>query len=215
MAVKRLGVIGDIHGEHAFLASVLETFEGRGVDLVVATGDIADGKGSVDICCELLKAHEVATVCGNHDRWILAGTSRDLPDATAVTDLSEQSKTFLRQLPRMIELDTIKGLALLCHGIGPNDMAKVGPDDFGYALEANDDLQGLLRSRYFRWVINGHSHRRMVRAFPGLTIINAGTLKREHSPGFIEIDFEQGAVFTFDLAPDGTMQTPPGRIALT
>ena len=42
--------------------------------------------------------------------------------------------------------DTIKGLALLCHGIGPNDMAKVGPDDFGYALgmafQMADDVKG-------------------------------------------------------------------------
>jgi predicted phosphodiesterase len=208
MALKRIGVIGDIHAEHTHLESALATLEERRVELVVATGDIADGKGSVDACCELLKAHGVVTVRGNHDRWLLAGTSRDLLDATVLAELSESSRAFLQRLPPMIELSTVQGVALLCHGIGPNDMAKVGPDDFGNAIETNDELQYLLRSGAFRWLINGHSHRRMVRAFPGLTVINAGTLRREHTPGFIEVDFEQGAVFAFEFAADGSIAGP-------
>ncbi len=38
----------------------------------------------------------------------------------------------------MVELNVTDSLALLCHGIGPNDIAKVGPDDFGYAIDTND-----------------------------------------------------------------------------
>ncbi len=215
MALKRIGVIGDIHAEHTRLESALLTLSERNVELVVATGDIADGKGSVDACCALLKSHGVVTVRGNHDRWLLAGTSRDLPDATVLAELTEPARSFLQRLPPMIELSTIRGVALLCHGIGTNDMAKVGPDEFGYALETNDELQYLLRSGDCRWLINGHSHRRMVRAFPGLTIINAGTLKREHTPGFIEVDFEQGTVLAFEFQPDGAILGPTGRVGLT
>jgi predicted phosphodiesterase len=114
----------------------------------------------------------------------------------------------------MVEIATAKGTALLCHGLGPNDMAKVGPDDFGYALATNDDLQNLVQNGYFRWVINGHSHRRMVRSFPGLTIINAGTLKPEHSPGFLEIDFDRELVLVFEFSPDGSIAAVPTSIAL-
>ena len=213
MAVGRIGVIGDIHAQHVRLASALAALEERGVELVLATGDIADGSGSVEECCRLLEAHGFVTVCGNHDRWLLAGTARDLHEATVLADLSENSRAFLARLPRMVELATARGTALLCHGLGPNDMSKVGPDDFGYALATNDELQNLLRNGYFRWVINGHSHRQMVRPFPGMTIINAGTL-RPHSPCFLEIDFEQEVVSVFEFAADGSITPVPARIAL-
>jgi predicted phosphodiesterase len=213
MSVRRIGVIGDIHARHVRLASALATLDERRVDLIVATGDIADGAGSVDECCKLLQAHNVVTVCGNHERWLLAGTARDLPEATTLADVSPESQAFLARLPRMVEIATVTGTALLCHGLGPNDMAKVGPDDFGYALETNDDLQNLLRNGYFRWVVNGHSHRRMVRAFPGLTIINAGTLKPDSSC-FLEVDFERGVVLVFEFGPDDSILPVPTSIAL-
>jgi predicted phosphodiesterase len=212
--VERVGVIGDIHAEHAHLKEALDVLEARGLELVIATGDVVDGLGSVDLCCELLAAHRVVTVCGNHDRWLLAGTSRDLPDATNPASVSDRSRAFLESLPRMVELSTPSGLALLCHGLGHNDMAKVAPDDFGYALESNDDLQNLLRNRHFRWVISGHSHHRMVRAFSGVSVINAGTLKRDHSPSFLEIDFVRASVLVFQFAIDGTVSLPPAAVAL-
>jgi len=214
VAFGRIGAIGDIHAEPVRLASALAILEGRKVELVVATGDIVDGSGSVDECCELLKSHSVVAVRGNHDRWLLAGTARNLPHATAMADVSDESRAFLEHLPRVVEIATIRGTALLCHGLGPNDMAKVDPDDFGYALYANDDLQNLLRNGYFRWVINGHSHRRMVRTFPGLTIINAGTLKPGHSSCFLEIDFERGVVLVFEFAADGSIEPAPVAITL-
>jgi len=93
-------------------------------------------------------------------------------------------------------------------------MARVTPDDFGYALEANDELQNLLRNRYYRWILNGHSHRRMVRAFPGLTIINAGTLKPGHSPAFLEVDFVHRLVLAFEFDEDGELRSSVTRTAL-
>lgn len=192
----------------------LARLEERGVRLVVATGDIADGTGSVDECCRLLQAHEVVAVCGNHDRWLLAGSARQLPEATALADVSEESRAFLARLPRMVEITTTTGSALLCHGLGPNDMARVGPDDSGYALASNDELQKLLQNGYYRWVINGHSHRRMVRPFPGMTIINAGTLLPRQAPCFLEVDFDQAVVLVFEFSADGSVAPVPARIAL-
>ena len=45
----------------------------------------------------------------------------------------------------------------------------------------------------------GHTHVPMVRRFDNLTVVNAGTLKRTHSPCFATIDFEQGVVQFFDI----------------
>jgi predicted phosphodiesterase len=212
---RRIGLIGDIHAEDELLERALDVLASRGVDLVAATGDIADGSGSVDRCCALLASHRVVAVRGNHDRWLLAGTARELPDATPVDRVTAESRRLLAELPEMVELKTVQGLALLCHGLGPNDMAKVGPDDAGYALEANDDLQSLIRGGAHRWILNGHSHRRMVRRFGGVTLINAGTLFRKHDPCFLELDFEatSGLVYSFDSS--GRLGAPPQQIPLS
>jgi predicted phosphodiesterase len=212
---RRIGLIGDIHAEDALLELALGVLVSRGVELIAATGDVADGFGSVDRCCALLESHRVVVVRGNHDRWLLAGSARDLPEATPADGLTAESRRMLAGLPELAELDTVQGRALLCHGLGPNDMAKVSPDDFGYALDANDDLQNILRGRTYRWILNGHSHRRMVRDFGGITLINAGTLMRHHEPCFLELDFEtaSGLVFAFDRS--GQIEPGPEQISLS
>lgn len=212
--IERIGVIGDIHTEDVLLKNAIGVLKGRGVDVVLATGDIADGRGSLDACCDLLVANGVIAVRGNHDRWLLAGSARDLSDATPTDSISDRTRAFLEKLPRMVEIRTIAGLALLCHGLGPNDMAKVRPDDCGYALESNDDLQNLIRDGSFRWVINGHSHGPMVRAFPGVSIINAGTLHRDYSPCFVEIDFRRSIVSFFGFDANGVPLLTPREVVL-
>jgi ribosomal protein S18 acetylase RimI-like enzyme len=136
-----------------------------------------------------LRAHGVTTVRGNHDRWFDAGTMRSLPDATREDELDSVGRAFLAGLPVEREFATPSGSLLLCHGLGKNDMARLGPDDFGYALESNDELQSLLGLARHRWIVNGHTHRRMVRKFASLTVINAGTLKRDNHPCIAVIDF--------------------------
>jgi predicted phosphodiesterase len=211
---RRIGFIGDIHAEDEMLERALDVLGSRGVELVAATGDIADGAGSVDRCCALLESRRVVTVRGNHDRWLVAGTVRDLPDATPIDRVTAESRRWLAELPEMVELDTVGGRALLCHGLGPNDMAKVGPHDFGYALDANDDLQDLLRGGVYRWILNGHSHQRMVRDIGGVTLINAGTLARHQEPCFLELDFEAGSGLVFMFDSSGRVGTAPEAISL-
>jgi len=110
---RRIGFIGDIHAEDERLERALDLLASRGVELVAATGDVADGPGSVDRCCQLLESRKVVVVRGNHDRWLLAGTARDLPDATPADRVTIESRGMLAQLPDMVEFDTVQGRALL------------------------------------------------------------------------------------------------------
>lgn len=82
-------------------------------------------------------------------------------------------------------------------------MNRLTPDDFGYALECNEALQQLIADRRYRCVINGHTHRRMVRAFDSVTIINVGTLFRDHDPCVAIVNFESRFVDFFDIASSG------------
>lgn len=205
---RSIGVIGDVHTERARLAGVLRHFSTLRLDRIVCTGDLPDGLGSgaeVDACCGLLQQAGVLTVSGNHDRWLLDGELRDLDGATLIDELAKETLAFLRALPQTAELATADGLALLCHGLGTDDMAGVRPFDHGRALEDNPPLQALLRQGRYRYVINGHTHRPMVRSFAGLTIVNAGTLLHDHEPCCAVLDLDAGNVRFFSVAADGTV----------
>jgi predicted phosphodiesterase len=204
-ALRRFGAVGDIHAEDAFLAVALAHLGRQQVEQVFAVGDIADGRGDLDRCCRLLDRYDVVTVAGNHDRWLLAAQMRDLPGATATDSLGEAARSYLSALPRTRRVETIAGTLLLCHGLGENDMAKVGPDDEGYALEANDELQRILQTDV-SIVVCGHTHRRMVRRFGALTVINAGTLHHGNRPGFLTADLETKIIQFYDVDDEGQVK---------
>jgi len=186
--LKRIGLIGDVHAEADKLEAALRFFAPQNLDAILCTGDVCDGAGDFNDCCALLIENDVQAVRGNHDRWLLANVARDLSDATPCCDASEKSLRFLAELPATRTFETVAGKLLLCHGVGANDMARVAGDDFGYALEANAELLELFDSDY-ELMIGGHTHRRMVRAFDELLVINAGTLFRAHEPCCATVDF--------------------------
>jgi predicted phosphodiesterase len=201
--LKRIGVIGDVHCEDVTLAVALDALAEAGVGEVLAVGDFADGTGDLNRCCGLLAGTNAIAVRGNHDRWLFEGKLRDEPGATSLASLEPSTLAFLRALPATRELESVAGRVLLCHGLGADDMAKLKPDDSGYALENNDALGALLRDGRFAFVVNGHTHRRMVRRVGALTVINAGTLHRDDGPGFCIVDFEAERAEFFDVTADG------------
>jgi predicted phosphodiesterase len=206
--VQRLGVIGDVHTESARLAGVLTHFATLKLDRILCTGDLPDGPGlgrDVDACCKLLQQAGVLTISGNHDRWFLDAELRELDGATMFDDVSRDTLAFLRGLPQTAELSTPTGLLLLCHGLGSDDMASVRPFDHGRALDDNEALQALLRQQRYRYVVNGHTHRHMVRSFGALTLVNAGTLLRDHGPCCAVLDFVVGEARFFVIESDGSM----------
>ena len=198
--VERLGLIGDVHCEDAILAKALAYLAPR-CDKLVCTGDLADGIGSLDRCCELLARYEVATVRGNHDRWLLEDRVRHIKNANRRADLSANTISFLSALPAEVSVQTSAGAALVCHGIGQRDLAKVWPGSERMPPERSDDLDALIQQGRYRFVLNGHLHFRNMIHFAGLTLLNAGTLKRGHRPGVTLIDFAAGEAVAHSSDP--------------
>ena len=215
LPLRTVGVVGDIHCESDSLRAALCFLREAGVDHIFAVGDIVDGTGDANECCRLLKEFGVATVRGNHERWFLKGEMRDLPEVTLNSDVDQDTLAFISGLPPTREFDTTSGKLLLCHGLGESDMGGVWPDDQGYFLESNIALLSLMREGEYRFVVNGHTHNRMVRSFDQLTIINAGTLYHDHHPCFLIADFENGFVHFYDIDREGRVmngkivQLPP------
>jgi putative phosphoesterase len=208
--VERAGILGDIHAEDGALEAALRVFAQEGADAVLCVGDVVDGPGDPNRCCALLEDAGVLTVRGNHDRWALAGEMRQREDATPPEALSERSRRFLEALPATMEVETAMGRLLLCHGMGDDDMAALEPETSGYSLQAIPTLRELMLRRDLALCVGGHTHKRMVRAFQGLLVINPGTLLRTHEPGFAMADLRERSLRFYDVMPGGEVQ--PGLL---
>jgi predicted phosphodiesterase len=209
-----IGAIGDIHTQEQLLEKTVDFLKSQNVDRILSTGDIVDGFGDANQCCEILRREQILAVSGNHDRWLLKNQLRDLKKATQPDSISVNSHSFLSSLPATREFPTPHGLALLCHGLGKNDMVKLNPDDYGYAIESNTDLQNLIQEQKYRYIINGHTHYKMVRYFGNLTIINAGTLRPDYNPGFLIINFVEQFVQFYKFLEDFAIEEAE-RVSLT
>lgn len=199
----RIGLIGDIHAEDNYLALALEALETLKPATILCVGDIADGPGSVNRCVDLLQEHSVQCVMGNHDRWMLEGILRS-NEASRRDTLAPHTLSYISTLPSTLNIPTEHGELLLCHGLGVNDMAKLLPDDFDfpYTLDNNLELQNILRENRYAFVVSGHTHRWMIREYQRVTFINAGTLKRDHNPGFAMLETETHELLWFAIKPD-------------
>lgn len=175
------------------------TFCDKQVDLIVSVGDIVDGSGDANRCCALLREKKIPAVRGNHERWLLKNEMRLFAEVHYLEDIEKDNLEWLRRLPSTLVFQSVRGSVLLCHGLGENDMKTLLPDETGYALSSNEELNKLLRDSQYRYVIKGHSHRRMVRRLDDMTFINAGTLLQKHGPGFCIIDFGKQRVQFFDF----------------
>jgi predicted phosphodiesterase len=204
--IGRVGLIGDLHAEDDALAFVLAQLRALGAETLLQVGDIADGPGDLTRTLALLREHRVLCVRGNHDRWFVANQFRELPYATPLSSVSSAVSDVLSALPVTREFRSPRGHVLLCHGLGTNDMVGVKPDHEGYDIASNTELQRLISGRRYRFVLNGHTHRPMLRTFGPLSIINAGTLLRDYERCFTFIDFERGDLLRFRHA-SGALST--------
>ena len=185
--LSRLGVVGDVHCESETLERVLDALATMSVDAVLCVGDLVDGPGGADATLQMLEARGVQCVAGNHERWFLTGEKRSLDNATH--EVNQLSRTFMESLPRVRQYATPSGNALLCHGVGEDDEAWLTPDTRGYALQDIPTLRELMLDDDVQFMLGGHTHERMVRVFPGLTVINAGTIHRNYEQSFMVVDF--------------------------
>jgi predicted phosphodiesterase len=89
---------------------------------------------------------------------------------------------------------------MLCHGVGEDDEAWLLPETRGYALQDIPTLRELMLDEGVQYMIGGHTHQRMIRVFPGLTVVNAGTLHRKDEQSFTVIDFDARKVAFYSAA---------------
>jgi predicted phosphodiesterase len=212
---RRLGLIGDVHAEDEYLAIAINYLKQEKVEALLCVGDLADGRGDLNRVCELLVENRVLTVRGNHDRWLLDGVARDLPEAIHSTEVNCATWEYLESLKTSLAVETVAGRLMLCHGMGDNDMGRLDPDSAVETLNINRDFWRLHQQDDITFVVAGHTHRAMARRFArgvgnALTVVNAGGLKHSHGPVFVLADFETEVAQFYEIAPDKGIH--PARI---
>lgn len=204
--LRRVGIIGDPHAEDELLDAAICFLRRENVDAILCTGDIVTGAGDANRCCHLLIENDVPTVRGNHDRWFLtSGYAEMFADSTPPESLNAKARAFLATLPPTRRFETVHGSLQLAHGTDSDDMRGVYPGDGRWVLEANPLLRRLYAENVYRVLVGGHTHARMLRQFDHLTLLNAGTLRRERSPGFLVADFAAETVQTYLFDNLGTI----------
>jgi predicted phosphodiesterase len=100
------GIISDVHGNLEALAAVLAALDARGVDRIIALGDLVGYNGESNECVEVIRERGIESVAGNHDLIALGrlGTERCAmrPAFTlrrTRRDLTPASRRFLSTLP--------------------------------------------------------------------------------------------------------------------
>lgn len=199
---QRIGVIGDVHAHHRNLEVALEYLSSQQVDVLVCTGDIMDGQGDVDACIGLLRGADVITVRGNHDRWVMQDKARHVPHAHHRKDLADDVLEYLQALPIQQQLNTVAGQLLLCHGVAQHDLGKIWPGTERMAAERSSELDALIAKGDFELMINGHMHYRTLIHFEALTLLNAGTVRGDHRPGFSLLDLGEQRVHGYEVFAD-------------
>ena len=201
---SRVGILGDLHSEDLRLKVALDFFEKSQVDVIVCTGDIADGRGNIDKSCELLKSFSVICVRGNHDRWLLDDKVRHIPEAHLCADLNMDSLAFLNGLGLVERLALGKDTLVLCHGVLDRDMHKIWPGTERTGIVRSENFDDLLVQESPRYVVNWHIHYRTMIDFEACHLINAGTLRGER-PAVTILDTDQGVVVGYTMKDDSQM----------
>lgn len=91
-----IAIISDIHGNYVALKQVLHTIDKMGVSEIYCLGDVVGYYSQVNECCDDLRMRDVKCVMGNHDWYLVSGTS--CPRSRSVNDCLAYQRQVITQV---------------------------------------------------------------------------------------------------------------------
>ena len=185
----RIAAISDIHGNLPALDAVLADVAAQGVDVTVNLGDILSGPLWITETADRLRALDLPTLAGNHERQLLSLPRERMgaTDAHAAARLRETDRAWFAALPKTLQLtDEV----FCCHGTPDDDLQYFletvipghdGPASPGLrratpaeaAVRAGAAMQGLDNAV----ILCGHTHVPRVMQLPdGRLVVNPGSV---------------------------------------
>ena len=202
-----IALISDVHGNYTALREVLRCIDGMGITTVVCAGDVVGYYTEVNKCCEELQRRSIATVMGNHDWYMAAGSfcprSKSVNDCLRYqrTVISQQNKEWLRSLPVIRQVDELS----IVHGGWTNPV-----DEY---LEPSDDYFAQVEGRVF---VSGHVHKQFTASYGEKIYCNPGSVgqPRDNDPraAFATFDGTKFALHrvAYDIARVGQLMEEAG-----
>ncbi len=189
MRALRLGVIGDVHGELEPLERAVAALEAAGVDTLACVGDVYGADKQTSECCKLIQERQILTVRGNHDRWLVEAA---VSNESLRTTVGLNALEFLCALPITLLIETASGPALLCHGVGPNDLAHL-PQSFPHSFVRRCLRIGIIPPQC-TLMVHGHSHSQRHQVIEDILFVTVGALRFRPANGCLIIDTASRAV---------------------
>jgi putative phosphoesterase len=180
----RYALIGDVHANLPALETVLERLHSAGVDAIWNTGDWVGYHAFPDEVVCRLRSEQAISVIGNYDQKVLKFPQKEcrwrhskpsekfIAFQWAFNNLSEENRSYLRQLPTEVRVNLAGVRLLMTHGSPAAISEHIDPGTpqsrlRALALEAAADV-----------IILGHSHVPMDRQVGGTRFVNPGSVGR-------------------------------------
>ena len=185
----KIAAISDIHGNLPALDAVLADIAAQGVDVTVNLGDILSGPLWITETADRLRALDLPTLAGNHERQLLSLPRERMgaTDAHAAERLRDADRAWLAALPKTLQLSDE---VFCCHGTPDDDLRyfleTVTPDHDGPAApgvrratpaEAAERAGAAMQGVANAVILCGHTHvPRMMQLPDGRLVVNPGSV---------------------------------------
>jgi putative phosphoesterase len=164
----RIGLLADAHSNAICLERAINALKGR-VDSIFLAGDaISAHRFSKDVI-ELIKAHDIAFIAGNHERDWLSPQGERARRAATQDDID-----FIRAAPDKLEVTAGRRRVLMVHGSPwPPYNQYIFPES--PLIEKMPELGA-------DFVFLGHTHRPMVQRVNSTLVVNPGSIGDPRGP---------------------------------
>lgn len=178
--MRRLAVIGDVHGNFAALRAVLKAVRGEGLQNGVCTGDLVMRGTEPDKVVRAIKDLGWPCIHGNTDLKVLdarpprppghPASTRKGSRSWTVRRLSKESLRYLASLPAEARIDLDGHRVVAIHGDTPQ------PGTLLDESTPDADIVALARELDADCIVSGHTHRPVVRRIGPLLVVNPGSV---------------------------------------
>ncbi|WP_391557547.1 metallophosphoesterase family protein [Robertmurraya sp.] len=207
----KLAFISDIHGNAIALDAVLSDIKAKNVDKLFVLGDICYRGPEPQRALDLIRSLDCDVIKGNADEWVVRGVQQgEVPGHVLelmnkerdwiVSQLSDESVDYLRELPTQLTLD-VEGVIIQAFHATPDSLFEVVPPS------ATDEtiLEKLVKTDADMFIY-AHIHKSYIRFINGKCIVNIGSVG-------LPFDGLNHASYSIVDINKGTIQTSNVRVS--
>ena len=181
MAVERIGIFSDMHGNAVAFDAVLAALQDEGVERLVCLGDVAATGPQPREVIQRLRDLGCPVVMGNTDDHLLAPIEPESGDEDLIRireldhwcaeQLSADEREFLASFAPTVTLPLANGGSLLCYHGSPQSFNDLLLPTTPFE-EVDEALEGVTATV----LAGGHTHQQMLRRHQGMLVLNPGSV---------------------------------------